>query len=197
MKVLGIDEAGRGSLVGPLVVGFVILDTSKKLSFDLKDSKDLTPKEREEIYEKLKEEAEYIGYEFITPEEIDRNSMNFLEYKYIKKHIEKLEFDALYIDAFMDPIYFKNLHKYVIAEYKADSKYSVVSAASIVAKVERDKYINQLKEKVGDFGSGYPSDPRTINFLSNQENFSKLKPYLRKKWSTYKNITFKRLKLDF
>jgi len=76
----------------------------------------------------------------------------------------------------------------IIAEYKADEKYGVVAAASIVAKVVRDAEIKKLRKQFGDFGSGYPSDEKTIKFV--EENIKTLEKYgiIRKKWKTYKNI---------
>ncbi len=188
MKILGIDEAGRGALIGPLVIGFVILD--KPLSFKVYDSKQLTPKQRLVLMDKIEKEAIKVDHIKIEPWEIDKANINNLEYDKIKKYLEGIEVDAVYIDAFMDPAKLKKLHRYVIADYKADMKYPVVSAASIVAKVNRDRYIEELKSQYGDFGSGYPSDPNTIKFISDKDNVKKILKYIRKKWSTYKNLRF-------
>lgn len=193
MRILGIDEAGRGALIGPLVVGFVILD--KPLSFKVADSKQLTPKQRELLAIEIEQEAVKVDHRKIEPWEIDKGNINELEYNVIKDYLKNVDVDAIYIDAFMDPLRLKRLHRYVIAEYKADVKYPVVSAASIIAKVNRDKYIEKLKAEYGDFGSGYPSDPDTLRFISDREKLDRILKHIRKKWSTYRNL--KKGVLDF
>jgi ribonuclease HII len=77
----------------------------------------------------------------------------------------------------------------IIAEHKADSKYLVVSAASILAKVKRDRTINNLRHVYGDFGSGYPSDLRTRDFLTQWvKKFDEAPKFARKSWKTVKNL---------
>ena len=77
----------------------------------------------------------------------------------------------------------------VVAEHKADEKYPIVSAASIIAKVTRDGIIESYKEEYGEIGSGYPSDPKTINFLKRYvEEFGELPKIARKSWKTSKRI---------
>lgn len=185
MRILGIDEAGRGALIGPLVIGFVEL--SSPLLSAVRDSKELTRKQRQSLFQEIQEQADLVDHLKIEPWEIDAENLNELEYRKISEWmVDRGEYDGIYIDAFINPDRLRSLGRYVIAEYHADSKYPIVSAASIVAKVYRDNYIEELRQKFGDFGSGYPSDPRTLEFLKNPENFRKLEPYMRKKWSTYK-----------
>ncbi len=86
--------------------------------------------------------------------------------------------------------------KDVSAEHKADAKYPIVGAASIVAKVTRDREILELKEKMGEIGSGYPADERTINALKNPEIRKKLEGHIRTRWSTMERILNPTL-LDF
>lgn len=74
------------------------------------------------------------------------------------------------------------------AEHKADEKYPIVSAASIYAKLMRDEKIAEIKDAVGDFGSGYPGDNKTITALKDKEFFSKLKPFIRERWKTIENL---------
>jgi ribonuclease HII len=77
----------------------------------------------------------------------------------------------------------------LISEHKADMKYPVVSAASILAKVERDREIERIKESVGiDFGSGYPSDRKTVGAIKESMKSRVLMPYLREEWQTIANI---------
>jgi len=79
--------------------------------------------------------------------------------------------------------------KDVKAFHKADELYPVVSAASIVAKVERDREIEKIKEVVGDFGSGYASAERTIRFLKDYfRKYGKFPPFVRKSWKTISRI---------
>jgi len=76
------------------------------------------------------------------------------------------------------------------AEHKADLKYPLVSAASIVAKVLRDREVARIREEIGDFGSGYPSDPRTVEFLRSYfKKNGRLPPHVRKSWKTVNSIT--------
>jgi len=87
------------------------------------------------------------------------------------------------------------LHKCpLILEHKADEKYPVVSAASIIAKCERDRLIEELRAKIGDFGSGYPSDPRTRSFLMEaMRSGSMAGEYVRSSWRTLSRIAQRRL----
>ncbi len=182
--IVGIDEAGRGSLVGPLVIAFVF--SSKPLDFVVKDSKQLTKSQREELYSKIKEKAKVIVVK-LAPSQIDANNINSLELEHVKAILSSHSFDKAYIDAFMDPKKLSSLLPgEVIAEFKADEKHSIVAAASIIAKVERDREIEKIAHKIGYFGSGYPSDPITRSFV--KENFGKIYPYVRKKWSTLKEL---------
>jgi ribonuclease HII len=77
----------------------------------------------------------------------------------------------------------------VFSEAKADSIYPVVSAASILAKVRRDRIVAELRDEYGDFGSGYPSDGRTVRFLESWfEEHDTCPPFIRGSWSTVKRI---------
>ncbi|WP_457753524.1 ribonuclease HII, partial [Thermococcus sp.] len=77
----------------------------------------------------------------------------------------------------------------IIAEHKADAKYLPVSAASILAKVTRDKAIEKLKKQYGEIGSGYPSDPRTRKFLEEYyKEHGEFPPIVRKSWKTLRKI---------
>ena len=79
--------------------------------------------------------------------------------------------------------------KEIIAKHKADDIFPIVSAASIIAKNKRDSLINELKEKYGDLGSGYPSDKKTIDFLRKWiKKNRKVPAFARKSWATIKTI---------
>ena len=87
-----------------------------------------------------------------------------------------------------------NSGRKIICRHKADEIYPAVSAASIVAKVIRDREIEKLHEKYGDFGSGYPSDPRTINFVKNSiQNKIDIDKIVRHQWKTYKSMLNRKL----
>ncbi|MEM4295224.1 MAG: hypothetical protein QXS91_00205, partial [Candidatus Anstonellales archaeon] len=124
MKVAGIDEAGRGSLIGPIVIAIFITSSPEKLG-TLKDSKKLTKRQRAFLYKKLKHMGEFEVIK-IWPTQIDERNINLLELESIKALLKKHKPDKVYIDAFTKD---KNIFSYpgvdVIAEHKADEKYSV------------------------------------------------------------------------
>ncbi|MEK6816222.1 MAG: ribonuclease HII [Nanoarchaeota archaeon] len=192
----------KGPLLGPLVIAGVVADESvldKLKSLGVKDSKLLSPKRREELFEQIKSIVHSYEIIIVPPQEIDDalNSeslnLNWLEAIKTAMIINKLDAKKAYIDspsnnlrAYADymRVYVKDKNVTLICEHKADVKYVVVSAASILAKVTRDREIEKLKEKYGDLGSGYPSDPVTKEFLKN--NWSKHPEIFRKTWASYK-----------
>jgi len=194
--ICGVDEAGRGSLLGPLVIAGVSLKRSKirKLSsMGIRDSKKLTPAARERLYKKIIEYADDYYIARINPKTIDRSvknhQLNSLEAKYMAKVIVKLKPNISYVDSCdVNPKrYGKEINKMakrgkIRSYHHADSRFVIVSAASIVAKVNRDKAIAKLRKK-HDLGSGYPSDKKTINFLSKYISDKKEIPsFVRKSW---------------
>jgi ribonuclease HII len=196
MLICGVDEAGRGSLLGPLVIAGVSLKRSKirKLSsMGIKDSKKLTPAARERLYKKIIEYADDYYIARINPKTIDRSvkkhQLNLLEAKYMAKVIAKLKPNISYVDSCdVNPKRFgKEINKMaksgkIRSYHHADSRFVIVSAASIVAKVNRDKTIAKLRKK-HDLGSGYPSDKKTINFVSKYISDKKEIPsFVRKSW---------------
>lgn len=204
MKLGGIDEAGRGPVIGPLVIAAVVIDESnlKRLkSLGVKDSKKLTPMKREELFNSIVALLDdYVIIELL-PEQIDNRdvSLNEFEIRNFVKALNSLKIkpDILYIDAadvkegrFGEMIGKSlNFSPEIIAEHKADAKYLPVSAASILAKVTRDRAIEKLKEKYGEIGSGYPGDPRTREFLEEYyKKYGKFPPIVRKSWNTLRKI---------
>ena len=200
--VLGIDEAGKGPVVGPLVVcGYLIdeKDESKLRGLGVKDSKLIPSKKRKEMYEKLKKIAKDYVILKIKAKEIDElrktTNLNAIEIGKIQEIIKMLEPDKVIIDSmevncegFEKKVRTKDdEEKEFVCENYADDTYPVVSAASILAKVERDEVIEQLKKEHGFKGSGYPSDERTINFLKKWIMENKEYPdFVRKSWLTAK-----------
>ncbi|MEM5860904.1 MAG: ribonuclease HII [Candidatus Aenigmatarchaeota archaeon] len=207
--VLGIDEAGRGSVIGPLVICGVLIEESKiEFLKEAKDSKLLSPKRREKLEKKIKEVVKDFAVIKISSEEIDKlrseKNLNNIEIENMQKIINLFNPDVVIIDSpeknvkkFERKIRekIKNNNIEIICENYADRKYKVVSAASIIAKVERDREIEKIKKEYKiDFGSGYPSDERTIKFLENIiKNEKELPKFIRKSWLTVKRLGKRKL----
>ncbi len=197
MKLVGIDEAGRGSVLGPLVVCGVAIEEERLKYLErlkLKDSKKVTPKRRVVLSRKIKKIAECypvhisaIDIDLLRSKDVNLNEIEKIA---MRKIIGDSKPDVSFIDCIdVKPERFKNeIEKFqnnleVIAEHGADDKYAIVSAASIVAKVERDMAINQLRKEFNEIGSGYPSDPKTILFLKNIA-YDDLPEFVRRSWAT-------------
>jgi ribonuclease HII len=198
----GVDEAGRGPVIGPIVVAGVLVDDDRAIrSLGVKDSKKLTPARREAIRKEL---VGMVKYEVVTASAADIDTlrqsmtMNVMESKLFATVIERLGAKVAYVDAAdTDEELFG---RYVASELKsnvriiskhgADDTYPVVSAASIIAKTKRDAMIERIKKELGsDFGSGYPSDPKTINFLKAwYTEHGDLPPHTRRSWKTVDRI---------
>lgn len=196
MLVCGVDEAGRGSMIGPLVVAGVSIKHSKlpQLSkLGVYDSKKLSRQLREKLYRKIIKLVDNYVVIKIPPKQIDRavlkHGLNHLEAIYMAKIIKKLNAECSYVDAcdvdahrFSNKLYDLSKKTGIRAHHKADSKFVVVSAASIVAKVRRDKAISQIN-KVHQVGSGYPSDPKAVEFVRNCVLRGQIPEFVRKSWS--------------
>ena len=199
MDILGVDEAGRGSVLGPLVIAGVVVPQKKEAILDnmgVKDSKRLTPERREVLSRKLKKMFEWDTVVY-SAQDIDRMraqriNLNEIERIGMEELISKLDCDKAIVDSVdVKPQRFQDKLQSatgvdVKAEHKADDKYIEVSAASIIAKQTRDDAIAQINkayEDEGGIGSGYPSDPKTKEFLSNY-TYSEMPPFVRKSWST-------------
>ena len=180
MDILGIDEAGRGSVLGPMVIaGVVIPEKMEKVlsRMGVKDSKKLTPNRRTILSRKLKKMFEYdmivisareideMRAEGINLNEIEKNAMEEL---ILRLKPQKAIVDAVDVKAERFQENLRNDTGFdVIAEHKADDKFIQVGAASIIAKAERDAQIEEINKEFirqGGIGSGYPSDPTTKNF---------------------------------
>jgi len=202
MKILGIDEAGRGSVLGPLVVCGVALEEDRVKYLErlgLKDSKKISPKKRIVLARKIERIAECHPVK-ITARDIDTMrardiNLNEIEKIAINRIIGSSNPSTCFIDS-MDVKPERLTHELetmhpelkVVAEHKADDRYPIVSAASIIAKVERDRAIQEIKKEYKeDIGSGYPSDPKTINFLKKMPP-GELPDFVRRSWATVKRI---------
>ena len=197
----GLDEAGRGPVIGPMIVAGVCGDREKLLLIGVKDSKKLTPSRREKLAEEIRKVADKIVVRRVEPEEIDeiRNTMtiNEMEAEIFSEVIRVLDCKKVYVDAAdVDEERFAttilshlDTDVKIISRHKADAIYPEVSAASIIAKVERDRIIREISKEIGEFGSGYPSDPRTRTFIKEYyRKHGNLPPYTRKSWDTVKKI---------
>jgi ribonuclease HII len=225
--VAGIDEAGRGSVLGPLFVGGVSIeehDAEKLSKMGVKDSKLLAPAKRRKLYKEIRNVAVQIAWERIEPKRIDEVvfrgtrllRLNYLEALYMAKVLSKLErFDHAYVDCcdtvekrfgdLVADLLFENRKRIenseiglgeenpyrnkIMSEHHADSNHVVVAAASIVAKVRRDSQIARLQKEHGPFGSGYPSDPDTKEYIRGYVERSETLPSItRLSWATVKNL---------
>ncbi len=204
----GVDEAGRGCLLGPLVVAGVSVSPAGARALrqmGVKDSKLLSRSRRESLYPEILRVADQVHWEKIRPVEIDEvvargrrlRKLNYLEAVYFARVIDRLGARRVTVDAsdvipsrFGEDIMSNLASKCtVVARHKADRDYPVVSAASIVAKVERDREVALLRQEHGDFGSGYPSDPATRSFFAlRMKRGEPLPSYVRKSWKTWLNI---------
>ena len=203
MDILGIDEAGRGSVLGPLVIAGVVIPQKMESVLDnmgVKDSKRLTPARREVLSRKLKKMFEW-DVVIYSARDIDDlrakgTNLNEIERKGMQELLLKLECDKAIVDAVdVKPERFQDrlrraTKKDVTAEHKADDKYLEVGAASIIAKQTRDEAIAQINksyEDVGGIGSGYPSDPTTKEFLS-RYTYNEMPDFVRRSWSTISKL---------
>ena len=199
MDILGIDEAGRGSVLGPMVIaGVVVPEKMEKVlsRMGVKDSKKLTPNRRTILSRKLKKMFEY-KIIVISAREIDEMraegiNLNEIEKNAMEEIIMSLKPEKAIVDAVdvKAERFQENLCNDtgfdVIAEHKADDKYIQVGAASIIAKAERDVQISEINKeyiKQGGIGSGYPSDPTTKKFLTNY-TYDEMPDFVRRSWAT-------------
>ena len=195
----GLDEAGRGPVIGPMVVAIVCCDPLQIKEIGVRDSKKLTPERRSYLFDRIMESSICVEIETIPSAvingEMQHRTLNEIEYDRFLALIRKCGKDA-YVDAFdVDP---ERLSRRlstdsgfkIIAEHGADDRFPSVSAASIIAKVTRDREIENLHGIYGDFGSGYPSDPATVKFLKQSlKNGINIDHIVRKEWKTWKDLT--------
>ncbi|MCZ7355724.1 MAG: ribonuclease HII [Candidatus Methanoperedens sp.] len=206
--IAGIDEAGKGPVLGPMCVAGVLMDENKLdalAKIGVRDSKQLTPEKRENLEIEIKKLAHRYFILEVSPIQIDElrkiMTMNEIMVACYARILDNLKPDHAFVDA-ADVIaerFGKNIRKRysrtieITSEHRADEKYPIVSAASIIAKVQRDALVKQIEKTRGvEIGSGYPSDPITIKFLEEwvQEHGS-LPDFARSSWETSKRIVEK------
>lgn len=205
--IMGVDEAGRGPVIGPMVICCAAV-ANKRLrevkALGVKDSKLLTPKKRLELSLQIKEICNY-ELMVVEPGQIDARvpdeaTLNQLEAECFANVIRSMKsqpkvvyVDACDVNAERFGINVKkglDFEVELVSRHKADRDYPIVSAASILAKVHRDALIARISEEVGeDVGSGYPHDPVTINFLkSYYKKNKKMPPFVRHTWKTTADV---------
>ncbi len=190
--LIGIDEAGRGPVVGSMFVAAVALtsDSLEKLkALGLRDSKRLTPSQRAKLRKAIERLA--LAYEVVeVPVElINGGNLNELTVKAMSEALRKVIAEVGRVDLVIADVVgngerqlaeLSKVFDKVVVEKGADSKYLVVSAASVLAKEFREEHVRRLKLEYGDFGSGYPSDPKTKEWLKGNAD----SPIVRKRWKT-------------
>ncbi len=203
--IAGIDEAGKGPVLGPMCVAGVLVDENKLDSIfhlGVKDSKKLTPKKRETLSVDIKKLADRFFILEVSSGQIDElrkvMTMNEIMVVCYVRVLEELRPESAIVDA-ADVIakrFGENIKKKysgdlnITSEHNADEKYPIVSAASILAKVRRDELVRNIEKTAGtEIGSGYPSDRKTITFLENWvREHGSLPDFARSSWETSKNI---------
>ena len=202
--VVGIDEAGRGAWIGPLVVGAVAVARGALASVaetGARDSKTLSPERREEILVRLERCAVVRSVE-ASPCEVDRHvvhgQLNALEARLFgslarpfapaEARVDACDANARRFGSSVARHAGPNVR--VVARHHADATDALVGAASIVAKVRRDRAIRALAVSLGaEIGSGYPSDPVTVRFVARSvDRAASLPPWLRGSWSTTRRV---------
>ncbi|OYD16108.1 ribonuclease HII, partial [candidate division WOR-3 bacterium JGI_Cruoil_03_44_89] len=179
--------------IGPMIMAGVLYDENKEdalTEMGVRDSKKLSPKKRESLEMGIKENVEGYWIVEISVSLIDRMNLNTLEIGSAASIINEAGADAVFLDV---PVAGSGIDKYIkkireitgygvqiTGENHADDTYPCVSAASILAKVERDRIIKSLWERYGNFGSGYPGDDKTHKFISEWHKFPEI---VRKRWS--------------
>src|SRR5512136_3307481 len=205
--ICGVDEAGRGPCFGPLVVAGILAENDTELvHIGVNDSKQLTPKKREQLAPQITRLATNHELIVLPAADIDvlRKTMtiNQLEVFIFSKIIEKLKPDICYVDAAdvneerfgKDIVSNLSYKPKMISEHKADEQYPIVGAASILAKVTRDEHVRKIAKELEPrlnlpLGSGYPADPVTKQFLKTWvSRFGTLPPHVRESWETCQRL---------
>jgi len=207
--ILGIDDAGRGPIIGPMILAGVLLTKEQEeimKEHDVRDSKTVTQASRLVMEKIIKENS--IAYKIVraSPELIDGSltsgtNLNELEAKMAAKIINSINKDlsekikviidcpSVNVDSWKLSL-LKYLEKTenleISCEHKADANHLSAAAASILAKVTREEEVSKLKKEFGDFGSGYPADPKTKKFLVEKGKEFSNSGIFRKTWATWK-----------
>lgn len=200
--ILGIDEAGRGPVIGPLVIAGVLAcehQLEELLALGVRDSKTLTRSKRTELAREIEARAQRVSIVSIPAGELEAN-LTRIELEGMAELIRDLGPTAVYLDApvgpraiprFVDALrgLLEGVSCEIVAENRADARFPVVAAASIMAKVHRDREIEKLRSLYGDLGWGYPSEPKVQSFLRNwYARHGSFPPCVRTRWATVGRI---------
>lgn len=214
MLTLGIDDAGRGPVIGPMILAGCLMTEEVELEFKkigVKDSKEITQRRREFFENQIKEKILDFNIQMVSPDEIDNHNqtgtkLNELEANLVAIIINKINHKKERIKVIIDcpSVSILKWTNYLrtkidnpsnldlIVKHKADRDHAVVSAASILAKCAREREIDKLKKIYGEeIGSGYPSDPLTCRYLEKNALKQKDSGIFRKTWSTWKDACHK------
>lgn len=207
--ILGIDEVGRGPYAGPLVIGACILPDAEKIEEEpekyhwipeLTDSKKLTAKRREALYTKIKEGAVATATGWVSANEIDEIGLSESLRLACRRAVKKIQethapFSEIIIDGTINFLGGTPLEKYVSTLPKGDLLIKEISAASIVAKVERDRYMVELAEKYPEYGFEKHVGYGTAAHQKAMEQFG-LTPEHRRSFRPVREIISKQLEAE-
>lgn len=194
MRISGADEAGKGPVLGPLVVAAVAMERDL-LEPEYRDSKRVPPGERERLAGRIRSRGR-CAVAVKDPHEIDDRGIDTVLREGYVEALTRLDYDEAYADAAdvkaerFEDFLRREVGGEITAEHGADDSYPVVAAASIVAKVERDRLVDEIADRLGaDVGSGYPADPATTDFLERYvEENGELPGCARKSWETSRRV---------
>lgn len=194
----GVDEAGRGSIVGPLIIAGISIRESKVAllhKMGVKDSKALNPKVRARLFVEIMKVIDSVCIHKIDPVEVDDSvsfkGLNRLEARVMASVINAIGADEVYVDCCdVNPQRYREYMEChltckpkLYSLHHADVINMVVSAASIIAKITRDQEIQHICSRYGSIGSGYPSDERTMRFIREWVTKNGSAPdFTRKSW---------------
>jgi len=209
--IAGVDDAGRGPIIGPLIIGGVLVpDVHERdlRELGVRDSKLLTPGLRTQLDAKIRATALKVSLAEAQPKEIDDcvlhggrlRRLNYLEARMMASVLSDLSPEEAYVDAsdVNEARYGADIREFlpenlkgmkIVSKHHADRIFPVVSAASIIAKVRRDALVEELWNEYGDFGSGYITDPKTMSFLRGwRRTHREYPPIVRMSWKTIKEL---------
>ena len=170
--IVGVDEAGRGPLAGPVVAAACILPRAY-INKEINDSKQLSEKKREELFELIKKDAIAYGVGIVSAEEIDTLNIYEATKKAMKEAINnlKVKFDLILTDAM--PL--KGFDVEVVPIIKGDAKALPIAAASIIAKVTRDHMMEELGKKYPEYGFEVHKGYGTVKHMDALKKYGPIK----------------------
>lgn len=202
-RVLGLDEAGRGALLGPLIVAGAILpaeDLPRLVKLGVKESKALSRAQRPRLLRELWDWGVRGRVMVIPPERIDQGNLTQLELEAMVALVQRLRPDQVIADPPVAPRAIPRFRRrlaqttglaegHILLFPKADAQDPLVAAASLLAKVVRDGYVHALRSRYGDFGWGYPGEPKVRVFLVRYVRaHGELPPICRRRWRTVQEV---------